>query len=293
MKSIFTLLGLQVGHTQQQMAKANNYIFTRAGSPAAHRLASTGNATKLELWTKIESQYQEMLQEKGGQELIDLDQTCTEMGQTLLNSQQIKEGNEEDQFLSMSQQDLFQVVNWKFGKGKKRNALWKHLKANEEDFIKECTRTSLQKALRIEDAADQVLIRETINDLTELKGVGPATASAILSFVRPDIYTFMDDEIIEALHPGKRDYTLKTYMEVNDKCLALANGLGNDWNVRKVGYTLWTAARIYTSGGADLTVLETEQNDGTEETSKESHRSHRVTRSVERNKGPSKRRKKR
>ena len=271
------------------MARGNTHIFTRPGSPAAHRLANTANATNVEIWTKIGAKYQEMLKEKGGQQLVDLDRTCTDMGQRL-NSKQ-NNGKRKDQSLSISRQELFQVVHWKFGKGKKRNALWKHLNANKEDFVEECTRTSLEKALLIKDATEEALIKETIDDLTQMKGVGPATASAVLSFVRPDIYTFMDDEIIEALHPGKRDYTLKTYMDVNGKCFTLAKGLGNDWDVRRVGYTLWTAARIYTSGGEDLTALETEQNDNTGEASKKSGQSHRAPASVERKDGPLKRRK--
>jgi 3-methyladenine DNA glycosylase/8-oxoguanine DNA glycosylase len=39
--------------------------------------------------------------------------------------------------------------------------------------------------------------QEALEHLTVLKGVGPATASAILSLVRPDVYCYMYDEVID------------------------------------------------------------------------------------------------
>ena len=248
-----------------------NHIFTRPGSLTAHRLANDVNAINTELWTEIESQYQDMLKEKGGQELIDLEKTCSELGKILKAQRNENKGKSS---LYLSRDDLFQFVHWKFGKGKKRNALWKHLHANSDDFVKECTQTSLQKALILENFDDADGMREVINELTQMKGVGPATASAILSFVRPDLFTFMDDEIIEALHPGKRDYTLKIYLEVNTKCRMLANGLGTGWDVRKVGYTLWTAARMCASGIGDLTAIQPEESSGKNAASHESLSSH-------------------
>ncbi|KAL7523168.1 hypothetical protein ACHAXR_000051 [Thalassiosira sp. AJA248-18] len=91
-----------------------------------------------------------------------------------------------------------------------------------------------------------------MNHLCELRGVGPATASAILCLYRPDIFAFMDDEVIECLYDGKRGYTLKIYLEVNERCREIATELNkarkndgtSEWTPCKVGKALWALATM-------------------------------------------------
>jgi hypothetical protein len=75
----------------------------------------------------------------------------------------------------------------------------------------------------------------------------------------------MDDEVIECLYDGKRGYTLKIYLEVNDRCREIASQLnmarkerkddsegssssssssGGGWTPCKVGKALWTVAMM-------------------------------------------------
>ena len=71
----------------------------------------------------------------------------------------------------------------------------------------------------------------------------------------------MDDEIIECLYDKKRGYTLKIYMEVNERCVEIARmlndccssdegggkggGEGNElWTPANVGKALWTVATM-------------------------------------------------
>lgn len=63
----------------------------------------------------------------------------------------------------------------------------------------------------------------------------------------------MDDEVIECLYDKKRGYTLKIYMEVNDRCLEIARLLnecisgGEDkaqWTPACVAKALWTVATM-------------------------------------------------
>ena len=64
-----------------------------------------------------------------------------------------------------------------------------------------------------------------MNHVCELQGVGPATASVILCLYRPDIFVFMADKVVECLYEGKRGYTNKIYMPINDHCRDIASQL--------------------------------------------------------------------
>ncbi|CAN7050421.1 unnamed protein product [Brassica oleracea var. botrytis] len=55
-------------------------------------------------------------------------------------------------------------------------------------------------------------ISKAVNELTVLKGVGPATASAVLAAYAPDIAPFMSDEAMEVALGNSKDYSLKRYL---------------------------------------------------------------------------------
>ena len=97
-----------------------------------------------------------------------------------------------------------------------------------------------------------VAIKEALGELTQLKGVGPATATAVLCRYRPDLFCYMYDEVIDTFEP-KRDYTLAVYLRINSQCLKIAKTLGNGWTSHRVATVLWTAARVASQGGDDLT----------------------------------------
>ena len=185
-----------------------------------------------------------MLGIKGGQDLQDLDQTCEELAQKWNNMG-------DDAHCTM--QDLTSVMKWKFAKGKPR-PLWKLLLSNSEESVVEASKLAFSKIQRDGDGdgtndnananANANDLRGAIADFSTLKGIGPASATAFLSLYRPDLCIFMDDEVIECLHDGKRAYTVKIYMEINEKCRALRDILGEGWTTRRVEKALWSAARI-------------------------------------------------
>jgi len=207
----------------------------RPGVEASIRLKSI---TKKEIWEQIENQYKDMISRKGGTELVELDKSHDLLGEKLQSSLVVSDESE-----------FHQTIHWKFKKGKPRPALWKYLKSNSIVKIKECSHKSFTKA----NSNDADAIKDSITEFCCLSGVGPATASAFLCALRPDIFAFMDDEVIECLHE-KRVYTLKVYLDINSKCKALADDLGEGWTPYRVGRALWTAARIEACGLLDLTV---------------------------------------
>jgi len=223
--------------------------YTRPGVHGAAQLFSIAKCnedveTTRRLWITMEGRYIEMLEEKGGNKLLSLDRDCEKLSRKFAQDLENKCAS------SISIENLLGVVAWKFGKGKPRHALMKHLNANVDDYVQDCSKRAFTR-LRVEndDNPSDTKVRDSLNYLCELKGVGPATASAILSLYRPDLYAFMDDEVIECLHEGKRNYTLKTYLDINTKCVELADILGEGWSPRRVGRALWTAARVCATGG--------------------------------------------
>jgi hypothetical protein len=205
--------------------------YTRPGVEAAVRLAQRPDDKAL--WERVEGQYSAMIQDKGGYKLTQLDSFCENLGEAFRGKNS-----------TVSKDDFLRLIDWKFTKGKPRHALKKLLNSNSAQDIEQAWNEATAKATDDD-------IKGAIDSFSVLKGVGPATASAFLSLYKPESFMFMDDEVIECLHEGTRGYTVKIYLELNEKCINLGKELG--WTPRKVGRALWTAARIHASGGEDLT----------------------------------------
>lgn len=247
----------------------------RPGYEAAKRLSETINATNddedndetdskiVQLWTDIESKLPGVLSSITN--LTDLTSSRQQIIDNLVDAAENKNGPCKE--LSLSKEELFTVVKWKFAVGKTRNALWPHFKSNPEKNVRAATKLALGKAHA--KIADDEVTKECITDLTTLAGVGPATASAILSMISPSGFCYMYDEVIDCFS-SKRTYSLKEYLAVNFECAKIALSLSrkqleNDlrkkdvregiknpraaWTPFRVSQTLWVAARICAAGG--------------------------------------------
>ena len=82
-----------------------------------------------------------------------------------------------------------------------------------------------------------------IATLAKLKGVGPATASAVASAHRPDVYPFFD-ELVAAQVPGLGAvaWTLAYYARYAEALRARAAQLGGEWTPVMVERALWSNA---------------------------------------------------
>jgi hypothetical protein len=232
--------------------------YTRPGVEAAVRLSKL--IDKPAIWTSIESKYNNMLliKKKGNSELQELDAECEELGKKWRSMDKNKDGNA---FITC--EELYQVMKWKFAKGKSR-PLWKYINSNTEEDVRRHSKNSFSKLSSTDDNDndndDSEVVKEAIKELSNLKGLGAAGSSAILSLYKPDLFVFMDDEVIESLYSGKREYNMKVYIHINDKCKNIATQLGDGWNARRVGRALWTAATVSAySDEKDLTVMETDE----------------------------------
>mmetsp|Transcript_16556 Transcript_16556/g.24773 ORF Transcript_16556/g.24773 Transcript_16556/m.24773 type:complete len:339 (-) Transcript_16556:213-1229(-) len=219
----------------------------RPGVEAAVRLSN--NILNASTWTAIEHQYKDMLLQKNGMKLFNLDEQCDALAKKW-------HAYADTPGAHCTCDDLYTVIEWKFAKGKARPMLWKHIRSNDEENVKDASRRAFQALdnvqVDIDDStstcntsSDELnkVLKRALETFSELKGIGPATSSAFLSLYRPDLFAFMDDEVLESFN-GERKYTIPAYLKMNDECMARAKELGKGWTTRRIGKTFWSAARI-------------------------------------------------
>lgn len=144
--------------------------------------------------------------------------------------------------------ELVKIVEWKLTRGKWRPRLLDFAKAHNESTVVAATTTSFRRL-------DEGDIAAALSNLTKLKGIGPATASAILSAYAPEICPFMSDEAAAVALPGvKLKYNRQEYERLSAALCAKSEHLnsteeaaGEDkathvWTASEVERALWSAA---------------------------------------------------
>lgn len=140
--------------------------------------------------------------------------------------------------------ELCKIMEWKIIRGKFRPLL-KLVSSNNNNDVINASISSFKYAKNGN-------LKLAIDELSTLKGIGPATASAILSSIYPNLFPFMADEVIESTNQS-REYTLSTYLIMQDLLLLKSNELTNEtnekellqiWTPEDVGKSLWTVAMI-------------------------------------------------
>ena len=136
--------------------------------------------------------------------------------------------------------ELTQATRWKMKRGvwRQRNLLL--VSRNPSETVEE---TSRQAFAAVPDP------RKPIAILSTLSGVGPATASAIMSAHTPAIYPFFDD-LIAAQIPGLGHvaftpaYYARYAQQLRDRAQALneTGAEGAEWTANDIGQALWAAS---------------------------------------------------
>lgn len=129
-----------------------------------------------------------------------------------------------------------------------RPNLLKLAESNTEDEIKTVTQAAFETYKQ-----DKFEVTKAINKLTTLKGIGPATASLLLSVHDAAGVVFFGDEVFQWICcDGKKaaiKYNMKEYADLVSKSRKLITRLGVDArDVEKVGFVLMKEA-----GGATTT----------------------------------------
>ncbi|OQR98253.1 hypothetical protein ACHHYP_08915 [Achlya hypogyna] len=141
----------------------------------------------------------------------------------------------------ITQPQLARLMQWKLSKGKWRPRLQAFVDALSDDEVQS---TSSKAFVAIADGQ----LKEAIAAISELKGVGPATASAVLAAFDSSV-PFMGDEALNALAKtiGARQYTLPHFLRFATALRERASVLGASWTAQAVQRTLWLEARATAS----------------------------------------------
>lgn len=135
----------------------------------------------------------------------------------------------------ITQAELVMIMKWKLMRGKMRPLL-KQIEALTEEAVQTATRNGFEI---LKQSLDAEHIRKAVDAIAKpLKGVGPATASAVLAKYSSSL-PFMSDAGLIAVN-GNTDYTVKAYMAYYHGITAKCAQLNSD---RQSKY-LWTAKTV-------------------------------------------------
>jgi len=140
------------------------------------------------------------------------------------------------------------LVDWKLTRGKWRPRLLSFAEAANERDVTDASLRSFAKLDHLDGSpCSPALLKEAMTPLIALKGIGPATATGIISAREPSVPFMSDEALVAAL--GYREYTMKEavrLMEVLQKKAAelnTAEGSGtNVWSARLVERALFAQA---------------------------------------------------
>ncbi len=185
-------------------------------------------------WTAALDRYPSVVAAQGVSRLIDLDRWYREDFPTALTARTP---------LHLEHDELIAVTEWKMKRG-----VWRarNLALVRDNDPADVAARGAEAFAALPDP------RRPIARLTQLAGVGPATASAILAAVRPDIFPFFD-ELVAAQIPdlGPVVFTAGYYARYAEQLRARAealNALAPGWTAHAAGQALWAA-----SGGKAIT----------------------------------------
>eukprot|EP00752_Nemacystus_decipiens_P008466 g7566.t1 len=222
----------------------------RPGSETAMRLLDSDKPLEWEAAFQSYARGVERLsQEKGKSALVALDRwICKDLPEALRSR---ATGAAKPYILK---EELVKVVQWKLWIGANRPSLLKYAQDQNAAKVEAKSReafdhlpwrsssaSSPASAARARVPSDAV--KSAVKTLSsDLKGVGPATASAVLCALCGGC-PFDADEVIDAVkRTGKRDYSLKEYLEVHEALDAKAARLGDPWDAERCRKALWSRA---------------------------------------------------
>jgi hypothetical protein len=127
--------------------------------------------------------------------------------------------------------ELVRLTEWKMARGVWRAPNLALVRSNEADAVEQASRDALAKIPHP---------TAPIAGLAQLRGVGPATASAAAAAAAPGIYPFFD-ELVAAQLPalGPVAWTMRYYARYAEALRDAAKVLGGTWTPAMVAQALW------------------------------------------------------
>lgn len=138
----------------------------------------------------------------------------------------------------LTHDEIVQCIKWKLARGQFRPRLKDLVQMNTPRVVMQETKKAFRNLFKKND------IESAVQALSNLKGVGPAMASAVLAAGAPHLAPFMADECLLSLPEIEGiDYTLKEYLRLVEKtneCVERLNSEGGNWTPHDVELTIWT-----------------------------------------------------
>jgi hypothetical protein len=174
-----------------------------------------------------------------------------------------RQAKDKDKACWLTKDELVQVMQWKLTRGKMR-PLMNLVRGNDAATVQRISKAALAAA-QTGDVSGAI----TILSGPELKGIGPATASAVLAAYRPELFPFMADEpTLIVLGEGggggggeKLKYNLAEYLSfqkaVIRKCKEVNNAgkgkkgeavAGGPLTAEEIGRALWCVSKAEALG---------------------------------------------
>jgi hypothetical protein len=149
----------------------------------------------------------------------------------------------------VTKEEFLEVLRWKMKRGDWREGNRLRIAGTEGRVIKKAAEEALVAAgtLPADVATGSKEFKYPVQRLSELDGVGPATASAVLAPFRPDLYPFFDEWIAKQIPQlGKVAFTPAYYWRyaeaLRSKAAELTKRCRETWTAHDVGQALWVAS---------------------------------------------------
>jgi len=138
----------------------------------------------------------------------------------------------------VTHEELVQTIKWKLARGVFRPRLKDLIQMNTPRVVLQESKKAFRAIFKRND------LEAAMGALSNLKGVGPAMASAVLAAGCPELAPFMADECLLSMGDTEGiDYTMKEYMKLVAKtqaCVDRLNEQGGSWTPHKVELAVWT-----------------------------------------------------
>ena len=133
--------------------------------------------------------------------------------------------------LRVTLDELVRITEWKMKRGAWRARNLVLVRGNDPDEVERAT----QEAFGLMPEP-----RKPVARVAELAGVGPATASAVLAAIRPDLYPFFDEDVaVQIPDLGPVAFTMPYYLRYAARLQERAAQLGGEWTAHVTGQALW------------------------------------------------------
>jgi hypothetical protein len=147
----------------------------------------------------------------------------------------------------IKKENVKDLMEWKLQRGKMRPQLRGLIASNSEATVEACTKKALGCLVHPDGAAhDTPDIQGAFKALEPVRGMGPATASALLSLFCPSKISFMADEVLEAATGRARTYTITAFHDMMDglRKVQKKHNLEKVMSLEEMGRGLWAYAAL-------------------------------------------------